>query len=444
LDEALPVSMIACLESLGRRLLDVTREHRDGALAELEQGVLEAVRAALPELLREVVVAASSSIALGQAGLMPSCPECGERTGAQSWRLRTVLTVCGKISFERPWYVCSQCGHNWSPTDQSLALESRARISPGMLEWLIHLGASGASFVDAASVLHQLTGLSVSPETVRLRTEQRGELLEEQQQLAIAQVVKAQESAEPLDRAPGVLVVETDGVQVRYLDGWHEVKLGLVAGHVEGETLAPTYIAARESAEQFGPRLLAEAARRGALEVLSWQGPITGPGVAVLPEVVVLGDGAHWIWNLAEDHFGHRTEIVDFYHASEHLWDVAKALHGEGTAGARTWADQQIGGLLKEGVKPVLQALARATAPTSEAAEVLRRETNYFRSNAARMDYPTFRARGLPIGSGAIESAAKHLVQQRLKRPGARWSEPGAQYVLAVRSRIVSRRPLAA
>jgi hypothetical protein len=444
MNETLPLSMIAPLETLGKTLLDVAREHRDAPLAELEQEVLAAVRAIMPELLQGVILTVSTSLQLGKAGIRPACPECGERTEAQSWRQRTVLTVCGKISFERPWYVCPQCGHNWSPTDQSLALESRARLSSGMLEWLIHLGASSSSFVDAAGVLERLTGLKVSPETVRLRTEERGELLEERQQAAIAQVIKTQEPAEALDRAPGVLLVETDGVLVRYRDGWHEVKLGLVAGHVDGETVAPSYIAARESAEQFGPRLLAEAARRGALEVLSWQGPINGQGLAVLPEVVVLGDGARWIWNLAEDHFGHRTEIVDFYHASEHLWDVAKALHGEGTAAARNWADQQIRDLLKEGVKPVLQALTQATAPSSEGAEVLRKETNYFRSNAARMDYPTFRERGLPIGSGAIESAAKHLVQQRLKRPGARWSELGAQSVLAVRSRIVSGRPLAA
>jgi predicted RNA-binding Zn-ribbon protein involved in translation (DUF1610 family) len=419
-------------------------EHRDGSLEELEQAVLEAVRAALPELLSEVVEAASSSIRLGQGGVMAICPECGERTGVQSWRQRTVLTVCGKVQFERPWYVCSQCSHNWSPTDCTLQLDSRIRLSPGILEWLIRLGASSVSFVEAAGVLDELTGLKISPETVRQRTEQRGALLEEGQQQVTAQVVKTREAAEPVDQAPGVLVVEADGAMVRYLDGWHEVKLGLVAGQVDGELIGPSYIAARESAEQFGPRLLAEAARRGALEVTSWQGPINCPHLAILPEVVVLGDGARWIWNLAEDHFGNRTEVVDFYHASEHLWDVAKALYGEGTTAASAWADKQIRVLLKQGVKPVLQALIQATPETSQAAEVLRKEINYFRSNAARMDYPAFRARGLPIGSGAIESAAKHLVQQRLKRPGARWSEPGAQSVLAVRSRIVSGRPLAA
>lgn len=444
MDKAIPAGMISALEGVGSTLARISRDGRDGSLAELESAVLDAVRRALPELLTEVLLEASSGIRLAEAGIKAACPECGARTGVQSWRARTILTVCGRVSFERPYYVCSECGHTWSPVDEVLELESRARLSPGMLEWLIRLGGSSTSFIDAAELLQRLTGLKISPESVRLRTEERGRLLEEREEASIARVVRTQEPAEELDRAPGKLVVETDGVMVRYLDGWHEVKLGLLGGYVDGKLVAPSYVAARESAETFGPRLLAEAARRGALEVLSWQGGVTSPGLAVLPEVVVLGDGAHWIWNLAADYFGRRIEIVDFYHASEHLWVLAKVLYGEGTVAAKIWADRQIGDLLNKGIKPVLEALNQAEAPTSQAAEELRRERDYFRSNAHRMEYQTFRAQGLPIGSGAIESAAKHLVQQRFKRPGARWSEPGAQAVLAVRCRLISQRPLAA
>ena len=95
-------------------------------------------------------------------------------------------------------------------------------------------------------------------------------------------------------------------------------------------------------APRFGPQLLAEAARRGALEVVGWEhapgdGPVDlrVPALAVLREVVVLGDGAAWIWNLAAEHVGQRTEIVDWYHASEHLWTLGKALFGAGTAQTR-------------------------------------------------------------------------------------------------------------
>ena len=153
---------------------------------------------------------------------------------------------------------------------------------------------------------------------------------------------------------------------------------------------------------------------------------------------------APWIWNLAAEQFGARTEIVDFYHASEHLGTAARAAYGEESAEARAWAAAQCGALRDAGPAPVRAALAMLRPPTPEAAAVLRRERGYFHTNAARMAYPQFRARGLPIGSGAIESAAKHVVQLRMKRPGARWSEGGAQAMLQVRCRLRSGRPLAA
>jgi hypothetical protein len=442
LRESLPETMLTQLKALGTVLMAVTKQHRDGSLATLELEVLEAVRASLPRLLEEVLKRSTSDLQPTVAHWQQPCPNCGERTEAQSWRPRTVRTLCGKITFERPWFVCDQCGHNFSIVDRTMQLEPRARLSEGLQESITGLGAS-TSFVEAAYWLEKLTGLKVSDETIRQHTEHRGNDIEVVQQLAGEQVKRTQEPAAPLDPAPGVLVIETDGVMVRYLDGWHEVKLGLVAGQQDGELVAPSYIAARATAEAFGPRLLAEAARRGALEVVAWEGTVTQPGLAVLRKVVVLGDGAKWIWNLAAEHFGERIEIIDFYHASEHVWDVTKALHGEGTPEAKGWANKRIEELWEKGAQPVQEALAAAKAQTPEVAEVLRVEREFFRNNAARMDYPTFRALGLPIGSGAVESSAKHLVQQRMKRPGARWSQPGAQAVLNVRSRLLSGLPLA-
>jgi hypothetical protein len=211
---------------------------------------------------------------------------------------------------------------------------------------------------------------------------------------------------------------------------------------VDGTVTAASYVAAQESAEAFGPRLLAEAARRGALEVVRWEGPLTRPGLAVLPPVHVVGDGAHWIWTLAEDHFGERTEAVDFYHAAEHVWTVARAVFGEQTAEAAAWAHARIEELKKQGSRPVHAALFALRAPTDTAAEVRRVERGYFTTNLARMAYPALQAQGLPIGSGAVESSAKHVVQQRMKRPGQRWSCRGGRAMLALRARFASGRPL--
>jgi hypothetical protein len=434
--------MIAALETLGQTLRTLATTHRDVSLATLEQAVLAAVRAALPGLLTGVLALNQRGLLAPEAYWRQPCPHCGQRVGMDSWRPRTVQSVCGAITWSRPWYHCRPCGQGFSPTDARLGLEPRGRLSAGLMAWLLDLGAH-TCFREAARLLESLTGLALSPETIRQRTEQVGMDLEATALAASEQVQRTQEPAAPLEVAPGQLVVETDGVMVRYLDGWHEVKLALVAGLVDHQLCAPSYVAARASPEQFGPRLLAEAARRGALEEIGWVGPVTRRGLAILPEVVVLGDGAPWIWHLAAEQFGTRTEIVDFYHACEHLWSVAKAAHEEDTA-ARTWAHARIHELYKHGNGPVQAALRKLRAPDSAAAEVLRRERGYFRTNAARMAYPAFRKRGLPIGSGAIESGAKHLVQLRLKRPGARWSEAGAQGVLNVRCQFLSGLPLAA
>jgi hypothetical protein len=310
-------------------------------------------------------------------------------------------------------------------------------------DWLIDLGAS-TSFADAQRELGQLSGLPVSAETIRRYTEGRGREIEAVEQEAVVTVGRTREPAAPLDRAPGRLVVETDGVMGRYRSGWHEVKLGLVGGQVDGNLPALSYVAARQAAEAFGPRLLAEAARRGALEIVGWGGPITGAPLARLRSVVVLGDGAHWIWELAADHFGERIEIVDFDHATQHVWALARALFGEGTVFAARWADFASLALAEEGATSLLTLLDATKAPTPTAATVLQRERQYFPTNQARVAYPAFRQQGLPLGSGAVESAGRHLVQLRMKRAGARWSDDGGQAVLNVRCRLISNRPLAA
>ena len=438
--DTLPAPIVAGLDALGQALTQWLQTHRDAPLAVHEQGVLEAVRAVVPALLGAVVQASTTALAPAQQRLREPCPDCGTRREArQGWRARTVQTVCGPLRYERPRYRCRPCRQGWSPADRTLGVPARARISGGLDTWLAELGAATA-FAPAAGLLQGLTGLRVSAETLRQHSERQGAALETAQQAAIARVQATGEAAEPVDEAPGTLLVEADGVMVRYRStGWHEVKLGLVAGCVNGLLRAPSYVAAREEAAGFGPRLLTEAARRGALAVVRWEGPRTGAGLAVLRRVVVLGDGAVWIWHLAAEHFGERIEIVDFYHASEHLWTLAHALYGTGTAPATGWATARLHTLRHEGGAALLPALARLRPTTAEGKEVLRRERGYFRTNLTRMAYPTYVGQGLPIGSGAVEAAAKHLVQLRMKRPGARWSPAGAQAILTLCAHLASR-----
>jgi hypothetical protein len=437
--DALPPPIVACLDELGQALTQWVQTHRDAPLAVHEQGVLDAVRIVLPALLGAVVQQSTTALAPAQQRLREPCPTCGTRRDARhQWRKRTVRTVCGPLRYERPRYRCPPCRQAWSPADHTLGVRPRARLSAGLDTWLAELGAATA-FAPASALLQRLTGLHVSDETLRRHSERAGATQAAAQQAAIAQVQATGEAAAAVDAAPGTLVVEADGVMVRYRRSeWHEVKVGLVAGCVNGLLQAPSYVAAREEAAAFGPRLLTEAARRGALDIVRWEGARTGSGLAVLRPVVVLGDGASWIWTLAAEHFGERIEIVDFYHASEHLWALAHALYGPGTAPAATWAHARLHTLRYEGGAALLSTLGRLRPRTPEAREVLRRERGYFRTHVERMAYPTFVAQGLPIGSGAVESAAKHLVQLRMKRPGARWSPEGAQALLTLCAHLAS------
>ena len=441
--EALPAEILAGVEQLGEGLAQWAQAHPDAPLADQEEAVLGHVRAVLPTLLGAMLRLSVRRLRSPEASWPQPCPMCGQRAPVQSWRPRQVLTICGVLRFERPWYVCRACPQGFSPVDATLALPSQARLSPGLQARVVELGAK-LSFREAVGTLKRLTGLVVAPETVRQHTEAVGAELEQAHQVAMAAVPQTREPAAPVDPAPGRLLIEADGVMVRYGDDWHEVKLGLVGGQVAGKLVAPSYVAARARVDRFGPRLLAEAARRGALDVVAWDGAVTRRRLAVLREVVVLGDGAVWIWNLAADHFGERIEILDFYHASEHIWTLAKACYGDGTAKAKRWAERQCRRLRDRGPGPLLRVLRTIQPRPPELAKLWRREGGYFRTNAARMAYPDFHQQGLPIGSGAVEAEAKRLVQQRMKLPGARWSDAGAQAVLNVRCRLLSTLPITA
>jgi hypothetical protein len=408
----LPAEIVPALTAFAQRLTQHIRAHRDAALEAHEQGLLDAWRASAPALLEGTLHASTTGLDPTRRPLRARCPACATPRPFWDVRGRTQQTRLGPIGWRRPWYYCRACRGGWSPTDQTLEIGASERTSAGVRRWAAELGAAH-TFAEAQALLADLTGVQVGEETLRTHAQQVGTQLEAAQQ---AQIAHVQTEHEPLpgtgEPVAGQLLVETDGVMVRYRHtGWHEVKLGLVAGcrlgngrpaddptHCPPVLVQPSYVAARESAAQFGPRLLAEAARRGALDVVGWEQPPgtdprlagpSGPALAVLRRVQVLGDGAVWIWHLAVDHFGAaRLEVVDWFHASEHLWHLAKALHGEGTPETTAWAEHALGRLWEAGSAPLLTVLRETTAPTVEGAEALRVERGYFTTNAARMDYP--------------------------------------------------------
>jgi hypothetical protein len=450
-DEDLPDEIVQPLVQLGRGLLKHARGHRDHSLAVHEDGVLAVLRTAAPVLLEVVLQLATTGLENNARPVAARCPRCQQRRGVQSHRRRQVQTRLGAIRLKRWWHHCWACAQGWSPPDQALCLAPHQQTSDGLARWEAALGAV-TTFREAARLLGELAGVQVGSETLRTHAERIGTKLEGQQRAVMDYVEAVHEP--PVgehDPAPGVLVVETDGVMVRYrdrhLDGalvageWHEVRLGVVGGWQEQQLRQPSYVAGREPAVVFARRLGAEAARRGALDVVSWHPWDDTP--AELRPVVVLGDGAKWIWDHVATLFGtERTEIVDWYHASEHVWTVAKVLHGEDTPETKAWAKAGLDRLWQSGPKPLLSWFDQTQPTTAIAATLLNRERGYFSTNAARMQYPSLRDQQLPIGSGAVESSARHLVQQRMKRAGSRWSDLGARAILDLRCHLLSGRSL--
>jgi hypothetical protein len=447
----LPDEIVQPLLEFGRRLLEHVRAHRDRSLAEHEDGVLAAWRSVAPELLEGVLRVATTGLESNARPIAARCPGCQQRRGVQSLRKRGVQTRLGPIGLQRWWHHCWRCGRGWSPPDQALGLAAYQQTSDGLARWEAALGAI-TTFREAAKLLADLAGVQVGSETLRTQAERVGTELEGQQRRTMAHVEQTHEPPDDEhDPAPGLLVVETDGVMVRYrdrhLDGtlvegdWHEVKLGVVGGWQNGQLQQASYVAARETAPTFAPRLGTEAARRGALDVVMWH-PWDGTPAELRP-VVVVGDGAKWIWDHVATLFGsERTEIVDWFHATEHLWTVAKELHGDDTPETKAWAKTALNHLWSSGPKPVLEWFDATQPATAAAVTALKRERGYFSSNANRMQYPSFRQRHLPIGSGAVEASAKHLVQHRMKRAGCRWSELGARAILDLRCHLLSGRSL--
>ena len=397
----------------------------------IEQQLQEIGRRVLGPVAEQTVAA----IAAAQPAAPPPCPRCEQPLRlVEPARARHLQGLVGEYTLRRPYWHCARCQQGVAPLDERLGLGAGA-LSPGLCRVACRLGIEDA-FAPAAEILYETLRVDVPKEAVRRITEGIGQVAEAEQQAAITQAQAGQDPPPP-DEAPAQLVVATDGVMVHTAGDWHEMKVGVVAplgpgtwtdpdsGRVS-QTLGPQSVCAGlEAAAAFWWRLYCEARRRGL-------------GAAPVALVVVLGDGADWIWHAAARFLALRgvelVEIVDIYHAWEHLWTVANAVFGTGSAAAAAWVAPLKRRLEQDGVAPGLTALTALEPPGADAADEIRKAQQYFTDQAARMDYPRFVARQLPIGSGVIESANKTLITAREKGAGMRWSRSGAQAVASLRA----------
>lgn len=211
--------------------------------------------------------------------------------------------------------------------------------------------------------------------------------------------------------------VFADGTMVHTDGEWHEVRVGTVRS-VRGDIVLKSSIARFVDVERFGAHLWRKACQYGYR-------------AAALK--AFLGDGSHWIWNLAAMHFPDAVNILDWYHLAEHISKCGNELFGEGTQESRTWA-KRLRRIMKKGkVQQALQNLENIRVRSPNKRQAKHELITYLINNRERVDYPRYRSLGLPIGSGEVEAQCKVLVQARCKQSGMRWTKSGAEQVLRVR-----------
>ena len=365
---------------------------------------------------------------------------CGGSAQYHGRHGKTFQSVLGPLHLQRAYYHCAQCQSGFCPRDRALRLELFS-LTPGVLR-MTGSAAALVSFEESSGLLHELAGVEVSAKQVERAAETLGAeiaadertCVETMGPVAPTMYLGMDGTGVPM-RAP-----EVAGRAGKQPDGsakTREAKLVTLwtaesrdqKGKPVRDPGSITYSAAIESAasvdtspvaSDFAERVLREATRRGFPEA---------------PRCVVLGDGSAWIWNTAAELFPHAIQILDRFHAKEHLSKVGKLIYGDGKEG-KQWIQRRYDELDDGRLRSLLKALGHHAGQYKEALEC----THYIRNNRHRMRYPEFHEQGLCTATGVVEAGCKVVVGTRLKRAGMHWTLNGANAIIALRCNKLSGR----
>lgn len=372
-------------------------------LEELEQRTLAAVREFGQALLTGVCAVAA-------AGARPREQPCGCGGVARYVRHRSarVLTVLGAVSIVRAYSHGPQCRHGHAPLDRQLGYCA---------------GSTSAGLEEVLALLETLTLVRVCPTLARAATERLGEAVQAHEQQTVA-AAWGPGTLPTAVAAPPRLYLSMDGVLVQTDQGWREYKLGTLSttttrpsrrhpGQDELHAQELSFVGEVTDAATFGQLLWCAAARRGVLDA---------------EEVIVVADGAHWIWTLVAEHFPEATQIVDWYHASQSVWQVAHAVYGEGTPRAKRWAKRRLGALWEGKVEQVLKAFAAH----QQRGQVVEEASTSYTNHRQRLRYAEYRAR---------PADRQRLRRERLQTGRHRPPQAGGHALVAPRRARRRRRP---
>ena len=391
---------------------------------------LEAIETALRDGMHRLGAAALTGLLQGDTPPIEQrqlpCP-CGRRAHYVELRSKTILTVVGEVQLRRPYYLCAHCGEGQFPMDIELDVEKTSQ-SPGVRRMLAAVGHA-APFDHGRRQVELLAGLKVTTKAVERTAEAVGrDILTRQQQ----EIRRARQLALPVVVGPRIpiLYIQIDGTGVPVIIAetqgrqgkqpglparTREAKLGCVftqtSTDAEGRPVrdegSTSYVGAIETAEEFGLRIYTEAWRRG------WNS-------ADLK--ALMGDGAVWIWNIGDRHFPGAVQIVDLYHAREHLWNLAPKLYPNDAPRQKRWIVAAQDKLDNGRIESLLTSLRALRPAAPEVIDMVRTEAGYSETHAERMRYPEFRRRGLFVGTGVMEAGCKTVIGSRLKQSGMFWT----------------------
>jgi len=364
---------------------------------------------------------------------------CGQKAHYQRKRAGVLFTVLGMVHYTRAYYLCSHCHQGTCPLDEQLGLRP-GEIS-AELESLLGMTGALMTFGKGSDLFTRLTLVDISPQSMDKATQNMGAEVTRLERewckasedaLALTRQERAPKDERRLYGTLDATKVHTHEREDEEDQGWRDLKVG---AWFESDAPPPegpqedwdvharnlTYYCDIAPAQEFGKLLWATGIQREALRA---------------KEIVFLGDAAEWIWNLVQEHFPEAVQIVDWFHAAEHLETVAKAVFEEQSA-RKAWL-KDTRQWLWEGQLSVVIRACEALTHQGHGADQARKATTYFTNNALRMDYAAYRKAGYQIGSGTVESACKQLGIQRMKVPGATWDLQGARLTAKARAALLS------
>lgn len=424
------------VELIGSEVQDIVREWAQGEIAQVAHQDMDVMEQSVQALLRLVGglvmgMLVEASVAR-QGDLRPVCPHCGRLLRlVDQRRKRDMQGLVGEFAFVRPYYQCRSCGGGQAPTDDRLGIGA-GRYTPA-LSRVAAAAATEVPFERAALNLGEVLGTTFCEADIYRVAEALGVVAESEIQ---ADMAASQVGSVPLAPAGDTLLIGVDGT-TSFIDGdWHEVKAGVVGvlgpevhhddtvGRDLLKAMDLRYCAAVQTdADAFFPRVLLLARQAGF-------------GHPNLRRIVCIADGGTWIWKRMPqfDQEGvERIEILDYYHVSEHVWQVGNTFYGQGTLDAHAWVRPVLEGLLEQGPESLIDALNGLRPRSRNQKTELRKAKDYFHDHLDRMRYPRFMAMQLPIASGVVEATCRSVVCQRTKGAGMRWTRAGAQAILDLR-----------